>query len=95
MNVSFDACGHFRAWHPTAIAQNLIVPAEKPDTCKPKGKLDCRHYDFIGERAPKYDDLRITATGEISFVVRSKALRDGKSLRVHSSDYGKTWLTSI
>lgn len=95
VNVSFDACGHFRAWHPASIAQDLIVPAEKPDTCMPKGKLDCRHYDFIGERAPKFDDLQVAATGEISFVVRSTALRDGKSLRVRSADYGRTWLTSF
>lgn len=91
VNVSFDACGSFRGWYPTAIPQDLIVSAEKPDYCAPKGSADCRHYDFLGEREPSFDQIHASPNGLISFVIRSKAIRDGKSVRVESADFGKTW----
>jgi hypothetical protein len=91
VNVSFDACGSFRGWYPTAIPQDLVVPAEKPDYCAPKGSADCRHYDFLGEREPSFDQVQASPIGQISFVMRSKAIRDGKTVRVESIDFGKTW----
>lgn len=92
VNVSFDACGSFRGWHPTSLPEDLIVPAEKPDYCKPRGDVDCRHYDFLGDREPQFEDIRVTAQGSISFLVRSKAIRNGKSIRIQSQDFGKTWV---
>ena len=91
VNTSFDACGSFRGWYPTALPEELIVPAEKPDYCKPRGNVDCRHYDFMDERAPHFAEIRVTSQGGISFIVRSKAIRDGKSIRIQSQDFGKTW----
>lgn len=91
VNVSFNACGSFRGWYPTALPENLIVPAEKPSYCKPKGNVDCRHFDFQGEREPRFEEIQASADGRISFVMRSRALRDSKSVRVQSEDFGKTW----
>lgn len=33
VNVSFDACGGFRGWHPISLSEDLIVPNEKPEYC--------------------------------------------------------------
>jgi hypothetical protein len=95
VNVSFDACGSFRARYPTSLPEDLIAPAEKPDYCKPQGNVDCRHYDFLGDRRPRFEEIRVTPAGLISFVVYSTALRDNKAVRVQSTDFGHTWETSI
>lgn len=96
VSVSFDACGQFRAWYPTSLPEELIDPVEKPDLCAPKGKVDCRQYNFQGDRAPHFGDIQVNATGNISFTVRSKAFRDKQALHVHSTDFGRTWtVTSI
>lgn len=95
VNVSFDACGTFCGWYPTSLPEDLIVPAEKPDYCKPRGNVDCRHYDFLGEREPRFEEIRVNPNGHISFVVSSKALRHGKAVRVESIDSGKTWKTVV
>lgn len=95
VNVSFDACGTFRGWYPTSLPQDVIVPTDKPDHCKPRGNADCRHYDFLGEREPRFEDVRVSPNGQISFVVSSKALRHGKAVRVESVDFGKTWKTVV
>jgi hypothetical protein len=95
VNVSFDACSDFRGWYPTSLPESLIDPAEKPDYCKPRGNVDCRHYDFLGEREPRFEEIRVNPDGNIVFVVSSKALRNGKAVRVESMDYGKTWKTAV
>ncbi|MBK6295331.1 MAG: hypothetical protein IPF55_14395 [Rhodoferax sp.] len=95
VNVSFDACGTFRGWYPASLPQDVIVPTDKPDHCKPRGNADCRHYDFLGEREPRFEDVRVSPNGQISFVVSSKALRHGKAVRVESVDFGKTWKTVV
>jgi hypothetical protein len=94
VNVTFDACGSFRSWYPTSLPEDLIVPAEKPDYCKPRGNVDCRHYDFLGDREARFEELRVTSQGSISFIVRSKAIRNGASIPVQSPDFGKTWQTT-
>lgn len=95
VNVSFDACGSFRGWYPTSLSEDLIIPAEKPDYCKPRGNVDCRHYDFLGDRGPRFEEIRVMSQGSISFIVRSKAFRNGKSVQVQSTDFGKTWQTEL
>lgn len=90
VNVSFNACGKFQSWYPFDLPPELIVPIEKPDYCAPKGKADCRNYDFQGDRAPKFEAIWAEAQDTISFLVRSKAFRDNRAVR-GSSDYGKTW----
>ena len=35
LKVSFDACGSFRFWDPTALPLELIDPVDKPATCAP------------------------------------------------------------
>ena len=95
VNVSFDACGRFRGWYPSSLPADVIDPVEKPDYCRPKGTADCRNYDFMGDRAPRYEDFRVSPDGRIAFTARSKAFRDGKSVRVWSADFGKTWSTDV
>ncbi len=91
VSVSFDACGQFRAWFPTSLPEELIDPVEKPDFCAPKGKADCRHYDFQGDRAPHFGDIQVSRQGAISFTVRSKAFRGERTVRVQSTNFGKSW----
>lgn len=95
VNVSFDACGRFRGWYPTSLPEDLIIPADKPDYCKPRGNVDCRHYDFLGDHEPRFEEIRVMSQGSISFIVRSKAFRNGKSVQVQSTNFGKTWKTEL
>lgn len=90
-NVSFDACGRFRSWYPTSLPAELIVSVEKPDYCAPKGKADCRHYDFLGDLTPSFEAIRADSQGTVSFLVRSKAFKDNQVVGVQSIDYGETW----
>jgi hypothetical protein len=57
--------------------------------------VDCRHYDFLGEREPRFEEIRVASQGSISFIVRSKAIRNGKSVQVQSPDFGKTWQIAL
>ncbi len=91
LQVSFDACGTFRYWDPTTLPEALIDPVDKPDYCAPKGTADCRYYDFQGERAPHFEIVRTSASGQISFRVRSKSFKGNAVYQVESKDYGKTW----
>lgn len=91
LSVSFDACGSFHSWYPTMLPIEVVEPAVKPDYCAPKGTVDCRHYDFLGDRAPRFSDLRTTPLGGVSFAVRSTAFKNGRVFQVTSSDFGRTW----
>jgi hypothetical protein len=90
VSVSFDACGTVRSWYPTSLPQELIVPAPKPDFCAQE-KVDCRHFDFVGHREPRFEPVQATPDGHVSFVVRSKAFRRAEALRVQSDDFGQSW----
>ena len=90
-SVSFDACVSFRTWNPTTLPADLADPVDKPSYCAPKGKLDCRHYDFQGDRTPVYEDIRTSAQGTVSFLARSKSIKSKKGFRVLSKDFGRTW----
>ena len=91
VSVSFDACGHFRSWYPTSLPEELIDPAEKPEYCAPRGTTDCRQHDFLGDRKPRFEEIRVSPQGNISFVVRSKAFRGHRVVQVQSTDFGTTW----
>ncbi|MBI5074367.1 MAG: hypothetical protein HZB62_04265 [Nitrospirae bacterium] len=91
LNVSFDACGVFRGWYPSSLPETLINPVEKPDYCAPKGKVDCRNYDFMDDRRPIFEDIRVTEKGSISFIVLSRAFKNDQRFLVRSDDYGRSW----
>lgn len=91
LSVSFDACGSVRHWSPTSLPADFVIPAAKPEYCRPVGNVDCRHLDFLDDRLPRFEEIQVTTPGGISFVMRSKALRDGMSVRVRSVDFGETW----
>lgn len=90
-HVSFDGCGSFASWDPTALAPERIDPVEKPDYCAPKGTADCRSMDFEGDRSPRYEDVHVEPDGRIRFVARTPAFRGVVALRVASDDFGRTW----
>ncbi len=91
VTVSFDACGEFRGWYPTMLPADMIDPVEKPEYCAPRGTADCRHYDFLGDRAPTFERLDVRADGRITFVARSRSIRPAGAVRVESPDSGRTW----
>lgn len=95
VNVSFDGCGRFAHWYPTDLPAGFIVPAEKPDYCAPRGSADCRNYDFLGDRAPRFEAIRGNAQGEVSFIVRSGAFKNGRAMRVQSLDFGRNWSLTV
>ena len=90
-NISFDACGHFISWDPGRLPAAMIDPVEKPDTCAPNGPVDCRHLDFEGDRAPRYDEISLPGNGQIGFTARSKAFKDVDLLRVQTRNNGAVW----
>jgi hypothetical protein len=90
-NITFDACGHFAVWDPTTLPRDDIDSVPKPSYCAPQGSTDCRYYDFMGDRHPRFDDIRITPTGTISFVAHSKSFKPEGVVRVESRDHGRTW----
>ncbi|HYK05318.1 MAG TPA: hypothetical protein VE974_26445 [Thermoanaerobaculia bacterium] len=87
LNVSFDGCMGSRKWSPVNLPQSLIDVRPKPAHCAEGA--DCRHYDFMGERAPQYESISVTGD-TVSFIVRTPAIKSG-SLRVTSTDRGATW----
>ncbi|HHJ17449.1 MAG TPA: hypothetical protein ENJ80_12205 [Gammaproteobacteria bacterium] len=90
-NISFDACGHFTNWDPSRLPQSLINPLKKPDSCAPNGPADCRYYDFEGERAPRYENIRVTGDGQVSFTASTPTFRDVELLRVQTGNNGGVW----
>ena len=78
--------------YPTSLSEELYTQLDKPAHCKPKGGGDCRHYDFLGDRAPQFEDIQVKADGKVSFTVQSKAFKKESGLHVESTDFGKTWM---
>ena len=91
LEVSFDACGQFRGWYPSRLEAHMIDPVEKPEWCAPAGTADCRNYDFMGERHPRFEEIAVRPSGQVTFVARTPALRPTGALRVESRDSGRTW----
>lgn len=91
ISVSFDACREFVGWDPSRLPPEWVNPVAKPDHCAPKGTGDCRDYDFLDDRTPSYEEVKVSTRGMISFLTSSKSYKGVKSLRVTSTDYGKTW----
>ena len=69
----------------------MIDPVEKPEWCAPAGTADCRNYDFMGERHPRFEEIEVRPSGQVTFVARTPALRPTGALRVESRDSGRTW----
>jgi hypothetical protein len=90
-NISFDACEHFINWDPSRLPQAMIDPVEKPDSCAPNGPVDCRHYDFEGDRSPAYEQISIATEGQVAFTARSKAFKSVELLRVQTRNNGAVW----
>ena len=92
LSVTFDACGTLQYWDPIReLPSGMIDPVDKPSYCAPRGEADCRHYDFLGERQPQYDDIVLGDDGTLTFTVRSSAFKDIDALLVRTEDHGRTW----
>jgi hypothetical protein len=89
--ISYDACGQFRSWYPTTVPPAMIDSAERPEWCAPAGTADCRNFDFFGDRAPRFEQIQVRPTGQVTFVARSAAFRPTGAVRVESADSGRTW----
>ena len=90
-NISFDACGHFINWDPSRLPPSMMNPVQKPDSCAPNGPVDCRYYDFEGERAPRYEQIRVTGKGQVGFTASSKTFKGVELLSVQTSNNGAVW----
>jgi len=91
INISFDACGHFIHWDPGRLPQLLVAPVARLDACAPDGPADCRHYDFRDDRAPHYEQIKVSGKGQVEFTVSSKAFKGVESLRVSTRNNGAVW----
>jgi hypothetical protein len=91
LEISFDACGRFLGWYPTSLPAEMIDPVEKPDYCAPAGTADCRHYDFLGDRAPRFESIEVGPYGRVAFVARLASIRPNGAVRIESADSGRSW----
>ena len=92
LSVTFDACGTIKYWDPSReLPLEMIDPVDKPSYCAPRGGADCRHYDYQGERQPRYDDIVLEDDGTLAFTVRTSAFKDIGALLVRTEDRGRTW----
>lgn len=97
LNISLDGCRTVITWSPVTLPSEMILPAALPEHCKQdKEKVCDRMYGpmwaFQAEgRVPHYFDVKATRTGMISFRMRSKAVKEGSTLFVTTSNNGKTW----
>ncbi|MDT8385994.1 MAG: hypothetical protein RQ736_00665 [Thiogranum sp.] len=91
LNISFDGCGHFIGWDPTRLPKGMIDAVKRPESCAPQGIADCRYLDFEADRTPRYADLQVRATREVSFTVSSPAFNGVQALQVHTPDRGELW----
>jgi hypothetical protein len=90
--VSFDGCGTLASWDPTRLPAEWINAVAKPSFCAPEGTGDCRYMDFEGERAPVYEQIEVDAEhGDVAFIVHSSGFSQAQTLRVRSTDRGRTW----
>jgi hypothetical protein len=64
---------------------------KKPDYCAPTGTADCRNYDFLGDRTPRFEEIAVRPDGRIRFVARSAAFRPSGAVGVESTDSGRSW----
>jgi hypothetical protein len=64
---------------------------KKPEYCAPAGTADCRNYDFLGDRTPRFEQIEVLPGGRVTFVARSAAFRPTGAIRVESADSGRTW----
>ena len=94
ISISFDACGSFRSWYPSSLPAAMVIPAKKPPYCKPTGSADCSNLDFVGVRAPKFENVEVSSSGHITFVLRSEALKQKDGVKIRSTDFGKTWVVN-
>lgn len=90
-NISFDACGHFSNWDPTRLPRAMINAAENPETCTSRGSVDCRYFDYEGDRMPQYNDIQASGTGQASFRVTTPTFKDVQSLQVQTTNNGNLW----
>lgn len=84
--MTFDGCATIAYWYPALLPADAIDPAPKPEWCS-QPRVDCRGFDFMGDRQPVYDELQVDGDGRISFIVRSKAFKDGNARVVRSNDH--------
>lgn len=91
IQFALDGCARKVSWSPTTLPAATIRPTARPDFCSDAPILACRMLDFQDARLPRYSDVRVAASGEIAFWVRSRAFATMQSLQVRSADGGRTW----
>ena len=91
--ATFDGCRTFINWH--AWREELLNQQSKPEYCQHDTTKLCPGVTpFEGDRQLQFSNLRFDPrSGSISFLVKSKAFKDGGSFAVSSKDRGKTWTT--
>jgi hypothetical protein len=89
VSVSYDACGTFAGWLPSAIPAEFVEAVEKPHYCN-EPRVDCSNYAFQVQR-PQFSDVVARRDGTIAFSVASRWFLERRTFRVTSTDCGKSW----
>jgi hypothetical protein len=93
--ATFDGCRTFINWNVRQLPDELITQQPRPEHCKYLATDICPGVTtFEGDRLLQFSNVRIdTQSGYISFLVKSKAFKDGVNIAVSSRDRGRTWTT--
>jgi hypothetical protein len=101
--IASPGCAPFREWSAASVNPDLIDPApiwprdheprpleSKPWNCA-EPEVDCRRWEFEGNRRLSYENLSVHPDGTITFDAVSRAFHDGR-VHVESHDWGKIWI---
>ena len=91
LTVTFDGCKTFSVWNGWDLPEELIIQVAKSQNCV---NNRCPWENYAGYRQISFSNISVdTHSKHISFVARSKGLRDGELL-ISSVDAGRRWVVA-
>jgi hypothetical protein len=74
--VSFDACGSSNVWNVSSLPAEFLAKSVQ---------------SHVGYVPTSYDNIKVSANGQIQFTALSAKFADSKVIEVESTDFGDTW----
>jgi hypothetical protein len=74
--VSFDACGSSNGWNVSSLPAEFLAKSVQ---------------SHVGYVPTSYDNIQVSANGQIQFTALSAKFADSKVIEVESTDFGDTW----
>jgi hypothetical protein len=75
-SVSFDACGSSNVWNVSSLPAEFLAKSVQP---------------HVGYVPTSFENIQVSANGQIQFTALSAKFADSKVIEVESTDFGYTW----